>query len=259
MCESSSGNFLHSQLELETLPRNCWNRRLRIGEQDDLARLFLELQSVLITGHDDEACWQRAVPVFTPNLMSIQLQHLAGLSTPHLNRGIFIPSIWKHQIPPRIQFFMWLVAWDRISCNASLVARGILNPSLIGCSVCHFEESSVHILLHCSYAWKTWCFIYSKCGLLWVTPSSIDSFFIFWMDCSLPAYKDLWKLIWFFCVWELWKARNKRVFRGESTQIDALVHLVITRAVTFYSSFHSQFPYSGSDVYRCLDCFVKFN
>ncbi|XP_050211464.1 uncharacterized protein LOC126661653 [Mercurialis annua] len=224
--------------------RTSWNRRLRIGEEEDLELLLSDLRSVSFPGSPDEAYWQ--------NKVSGQLQS-------QLNLGIFIPSIWKLNILPRIQFFMWLVAWDRISCNASLGARGILNPSLIGCSVCHIEETSSHILLHCSFAWNLWCFIFSKCGIIWVSPYTTESFFILWNDFSLNAYKDLWKLIWFFCVWELWKARSRRVFRGDSTQIEALAHLAISRAVMYYACFHPRIPYSGNDVFRCLNCFVKLN
>ncbi|XP_055960454.1 uncharacterized protein LOC126670164 [Mercurialis annua] len=228
-----------------------WNHRLRIGEQQLLQDLEMEVSNVSMDANrNDVFYWKGKINAFKSRNISFILQQKIGVHGIFLNLrdSNLIPALWKWKILPRIQFFSWLLINDRIFSNASLVARGIIDPSLIGCLVCNLEESNMHIIFHCRFAWKFWCFILSKCDIFWVSPASVSQFFILWTSYSHPSFKDLWRLIWFFGIWELWISRNNRVFNGMESSHESLAYLCIGKAVHFCSSFHPQFLYSGNDV-----------
>ncbi|XP_050211608.1 uncharacterized protein LOC126661787 [Mercurialis annua] len=234
-----------------------WRRRLRIGEQEELELLLAELNLVTINSNVlDTYSWMGRPNSFNCRSVSRRLQQGHSVQN-RLQRGALATGIWKWKVPPRIQFFAWFLVKDRLFSNASLVARGIINYDLIGCSICNEIETSIHIVLHCEFAWKFWSVILRNCDICWVSSPSIEDFYNFWSSLSIPVYKDLWWLVWFFGCWKFWKARNNRVFNDGASSTDSLVYLVICRAVLFYASFHPHFPYSGNDVFRCIDYFVK--
>ncbi|XP_055960155.1 uncharacterized protein LOC130014976 [Mercurialis annua] len=165
--------------------------------------------------------------------------------------------IWKEKLPPRIQFFIWLLARDRISSNDALVRRGVLNYNQLACSYCAKVESNIHIVLHCSFAWRFWSLLLNKCNVIWVTPLSLQDFYTQWISLSAGRYRNLWKLFWFFGTWNLWKARNRRVFQDEMEDVHSLVFLSICKAVDFYRVHFHDFPFSGNGVFRCIDFFCN--
>ena len=63
--------------------------------------------------------------------------------------------IWKNSVPPRIQFFMWLVSKGRIQCRANLFRKKVVDSP--GCEICGAaEETTDHIILRCPFAKVFW-------------------------------------------------------------------------------------------------------
>ncbi|XP_050211886.1 uncharacterized protein LOC126662042 [Mercurialis annua] len=197
---------LGGNIQLLSSASFCWNRRLRLGESE---QLDCQIPS---TGGKN---------ILKSRDVSFSIQQLNTYTV----NNIFFPTIWKFKVPPRIQFFSWLLAYGRIFSNASLVARGILNPYLIGCLVCQVEESSMHIICYCCFAWKFSCYILARCDITLVSPPSVDIFFSIWSSLSHSSFKDIWRLIWFFGIWELWKSRNNRVFNDLENSHESLAYL----------------------------------
>ncbi|XP_050229432.1 uncharacterized protein LOC126678581 [Mercurialis annua] len=196
-------------------PSFSWNRRLRIGEQ----QLLLELLDKIKTIHrdiriPDKFCWKGKLDSFKTRDISLLLQKNAGQGS-SLNSPL-LPFIWRWKLPPRVQFFGWLLARDRISSYALLAARVFMR----------------------------------KCYMFWVSPPMMDIFFGYWNSIPRSSFRELWRLIWFFGISELWKARNNRVFNSVFVTFDSLVITTIRKAVIFYVSFLPHFPYSGNDVIR---------
>ncbi|XP_050211787.1 uncharacterized protein LOC126661947 [Mercurialis annua] len=240
-----------------TDPPFSWNRRLRISEQEQFAALVAEIAEFSCSADSrNVVIWRSRADEFRCRDITTHFQSSIAVNGSFLQGNILFPDFWKWHYPPRIKFFTWLIIRDRISSNASLVSRGILDPGLIDCLICKCEETSIHIVCHCRFAWRFWSLLLSKCGILWVSPPNIFQFFGLWSSFTRARFKELWRLIWLFGIWELWKLRNNRVFNNVESSPDNLAYLCVCKAVQFYSSLHPQFSYCGNDVFRCLDNFV---
>ncbi|XP_055960615.1 uncharacterized protein LOC130015100 [Mercurialis annua] len=167
-----------------------WARRLRVGEQEQLS----QLQNLLprLDGLQDEAdrfLWLKSTEFTVASMAKLftSALHSSQLSS-HSSFTFLAAAVWKEFLPPRLQFFVWLMDRDRISSNVTLVRRGILNHEQISCSICSMEESSIHIVLHCKFAWSFWNSMLSNSNVVWVTPFSLDSFFMQWMALATGRY-----------------------------------------------------------------------
>ncbi|XP_050225835.1 uncharacterized protein LOC126675263 [Mercurialis annua] len=227
-----------------------WQRRLRLGEQSQLSSLLAIISDNFPSMGPDLFEWNSKP--FSPATFSHFWHASVGSPSPQLSR------FWKFSIPPRIQFFMWLLARDRISSNALLARRGVISSFNSTCLLCSEEESSIHIILQCRFAWEFWNSILHCCSIQWAAPTSIHHFFDFWSSLSSKRYRCLWQSIWFFGIWELWKARNRRTFRHEIVDINSLVYSSICNAVIYYKDNNSGFNYSPNDVFRNLNFFCNF-
>ncbi|XP_050211438.1 uncharacterized protein LOC126661630 [Mercurialis annua] len=223
-----------------------WSRRLRIGEQHQLFLLVHQLpRPDQLLQVEDKFVWRR-----NKSFTSASMTELLFLLTAnqHQISSVLLLRVWKERLPPRIQFFVWLLARDRISSKESLVSRGIIDQEQSYCLLCAEVESELHIVLHYMFAWKFWSFILLDCGITWVPPLFLDGIFIQWTSLSVGRYKNFWKLVWYFGIWNLWKARNKWMFQHATTDIKSLVFSMICKSVEFYKDQHHDFPYSE----RCL-------
>jgi hypothetical protein len=62
-------------------------------------------------------------------------------------------SVWKLIIPPRVQFFLWLLSKDKILTRNNLSKRQNVADS---CLFCGEEESAAHLFFKCVVAMKAW-------------------------------------------------------------------------------------------------------
>ncbi|KAJ1689817.1 hypothetical protein LUZ63_013972 [Rhynchospora breviuscula] len=133
------------------------------------------------------------------------------------NTGVlskFHPFLWKMKSPPRVKIFLWLLLQDRLLTQQNLIMRGW--PSATSCSNCNggFIESADHLFLQCQYAISVWSLVQMrfKLPLLDFTLDIGD----FWLSLRIPSIKD-WDIIWAAASWNIWKARNKRIFSSVDT------------------------------------------
>ncbi|XP_050221220.1 uncharacterized protein LOC126671491 [Mercurialis annua] len=199
-------------LELLSWSRFNWRRHLRLGEQEHLLQLQNSAAAVICSRRQDRFIWQGNNAGYTPKTFISAYVRFKQHNTWNFS---FIRSVC---VPPRVRFFAWLLMHNRVSSTTFLFRRGIINIESLNCSFCSRIEDTNHIFIHCEFAWNYWNTIFNGCGLLWVSPSS--------------------------------KARNRRIFKKESTDIPWLVNSSISKAVNFYKSVHRQFPYSCHDLHN---------
>jgi len=57
---------------------------------------------------------------------------------------VFISSIWKLHIPPRVQFFLWLLSKNKLLTRDNLAKRRTVNDNT--CLLCSEKESINHLI-----------------------------------------------------------------------------------------------------------------
>jgi hypothetical protein len=116
--------------------------------------------------------------------------------------------IWKNSVPPRIQFFMWLLSKGRIQCRANLYRKKIVQDQ--HCEACGAsEETTDHIILHCPFARDFW----NEIGIADTTQIMAREIHEISAISGLPTTQ--YNTFIALCCWQLWKRRNALVFRNE--------------------------------------------
>ncbi|XP_050207872.1 uncharacterized protein LOC126657249 [Mercurialis annua] len=231
-----------------------WSHSLRVGDRDLLARLQAQICHLQPReGAVDSICWEKS-DGYTPtaqrpvmNSSTMAVQNAAVLT---------FTKLWKIKLPPRIIFFFWLLSRSRIS-SFSLAYKGVILWENTGCTYCSLEKNNLHIIMHCHFAWEVWSKLLHMCNTSSAMPNSLLHFLQFMGITFRYETSCLWRTIWFYCVWDLWKARNRRVFNDEIIEADFVVYMMISKAVKFYKLTNHGFAYSGNDVFRSLVFFCN--
>jgi hypothetical protein len=93
------------------------------------------------------------------------------------NRTFPWKSVWRIKVPPKVAFFIWLVAHGKNLTIDNLRRRKIW--VLDWCFMCKRAGESVdHLLLHCEYASELCSFIFCIVGLHWVMPCKVSELLV---------------------------------------------------------------------------------
>ena len=136
-------------------------------------------------------------------------------------------SIWMAKAPPRVAFFIWTVAWDRILTCDNLMRRGY---TMAGWScMCRCEGETVdHLLLHCSVVQKLWNFVFASFHIHWVLPRRVVDLLFGWRNWFGKHHSHIWNLIPLCLMWTVWRERNSRTFEDVSSTPDQLLGIFVT-------------------------------
>ena len=84
------------------------------------------------------------------------------------------------------------------------------------CVLCKYNsEDTNHILFSCPFSQKCWEWLRSMLG--WSTPflNSLPDLLKVWpTDQTKGVYNKLWNICPSILIWEIWKERNRRIFRN---------------------------------------------
>eukprot|EP00253_Pinus_taeda_P018598 PITA_18598 len=119
----------------------------------------------------------------------------------------------------KITIFVWLVSKGRILTWDKILKRGYYRPSI--CSLCSSEmENQEHLLNECPYAESVWEKIRSLFGRTMRDPRSIQNTILQWGTGQFHSkvVRSIWNLAVGFVIWFIWKERNRRIFRGQSSR-----------------------------------------
>ncbi|XP_026383952.1 uncharacterized protein LOC113279473 [Papaver somniferum] len=201
--------------EVGTLVDNevVWNlhipRRLTAAVRVELRLLTADLHNVrFIYNQVDELQW------------SLTKNHKFSVSSVYeilteqdtsLPSGPIFNFIWKLKCPPKIGFFLWLLAYNRMPTIDLLRRRNIDVPADF--LFCNETESSSHLLLHCSFARQIWSHFMRHINWFFSMPADIVSMLHFWVLVqSNNVVNAVWNLIPAAIMWSIWKERNARAF-----------------------------------------------
>eukprot|EP00253_Pinus_taeda_P007421 PITA_07421 len=128
-------------------------------------------------------------------------------------------KIWEGKWWPKITIFVWVVSKGRILTWDKILKRGYHGPSR--CSLCSSEiENQEHLLNECTYAESVWEKIKLLFGRTMRDPSSIRNTILQWGTGQFHSkvVRRIWNLAVGFVIWFIWKERNRRIFRSQSSQ-----------------------------------------
>ncbi|GLT77990.1 hypothetical protein SLA2020_495420, partial [Shorea laevis] len=125
--------------------------------------------------------------------------------------------IWKCPTLPKIRFFFWLLAHNRIPSRSLLSSRGITIPTT--CPRCNSStETALHLIRDCPDVLTLWHKLPIPKSLL----SSFHSDLFNWLhtNCSSKLLTDCpklpWATIFSSVVWHIWNDRNSLCFQQVS-------------------------------------------
>ncbi|XP_050222658.1 uncharacterized protein LOC126672746 [Mercurialis annua] len=176
---------------------DIWNlfssnkRRLRLGESESFQLLKQKLPLAVFNIQQDKVFWSGRNEFTAAGFFKL---HIPG--DVHLQQDIFLLQVWKQKIPPRLQFFTWLLHRGRLASEDFLVRCRILDYEQQFCTHCAEIEPSAHIIFLCPLAWKFWSNFLTWIGIMaWIMLGDLASFYYQWMDLANSHYKNLWSAI----------------------------------------------------------------
>ncbi|KAL0378825.1 UNVERIFIED_CONTAM: hypothetical protein Sradi_3188000 [Sesamum radiatum] len=126
--------------------------------------------------------------------------------------------IWKSRTPPKVRMFIWKACQEAIPTQSNL-ARRIRVPGEV-CALCDLEEeTTMHVLLKCTFARQVWALTSFPWRIISITMNSIKEWI--WSIYGLldPVRGDEFLTI----CWGLWQHRNKVIMEGLHTEALQLV------------------------------------
>lgn len=142
--------------------------------------------------------------------------------------------IWKLNVLPRIQFFIWMYLHNSIATRERLVSRGLQMPML--CPLCNsYLETIVHLLRDCNVATNCW----QNLGIGVLSPEFYSLNLPIWLEYNCKSVKTSnhlqipWSTIFAFGIWTIWNHRNSVVFKNKP--INHSIHNEIIHRAAEYS------------------------
>ena len=126
-------------------------------------------------------------------------------------------KIWSLHHWPKITIFLWLISHSSILTWDNLLKRGFTEPSI--CLLCaNAEETMNHLLNSCSYTSQLWDQVAITMRTSDRRQESVIETIANWRDHAFksPLLNRIWQLLPGFVLWQIWKERNRRVFRNLS-------------------------------------------
>ncbi|CAN1154439.1 Putative ribonuclease H protein At1g65750, partial [Linum perenne] len=129
--------------------------------------------------------------------------------------------LWRLKIPPKFIFFVWRASRNALATTRNLWIRQCApNPK---CPICHREEEDV---IHCLFKCPIVADVWSGLGTRFHCPSARITVVEWLASCNIGTQnRDALKKI--SITWNIWKARNEKVFKDKNITVEAISHLAL--------------------------------
>eukprot|EP00253_Pinus_taeda_P002816 PITA_02816 len=131
---------------------------------------------------------------------------------------IWSPSLW-----PKVSTFLWLLSHNRILTWDNLRKRSFSGPSI--CPNCkQAEETANHLLQMCPWGRKLWGKAIFQCQRDDRVQGDLNATLRNWNQAPYHSklLNSLWQLIPGLLMWNLWKERNIRLFKGQHQTLEQI-------------------------------------
>nr|XP_021852025.1 uncharacterized protein LOC110791584 [Spinacia oleracea] len=126
--------------------------------------------------------------------------------------------VWKARCPPKIQFFLWLILWNRLPTASHLASRQIIPNGK--CQFCpHDQEDIGHLFLYCPRATEFWNQLEFTDKFKHLQ-NDFENWFLENLKCTEPSTMSVPnQTVFAFSLWRLWNRRNLWTFQKENKSI----------------------------------------
>lgn len=125
-------------------------------------------------------------------------------------------KLWRRKSQTKIKLFVWLVHHRKILTWNNIRKRGILGPSK--CQLYGAQEETIeHLLNSFIFTSRLWDFFANIFNQSDRDKDSITNTLNNWRNYGSDneALNTTWALFPSFIIWNVWKERNKRIFKEE--------------------------------------------
>jgi hypothetical protein len=126
-------------------------------------------------------------------------------------------EIWSSLAPKKCKIFAWLALHNRLSTKDRLARKGLIDSAVCPFG-CNSEESLHHMLFHCPHASTIWGKFHIQ--------NTQDSHNLQGVITNLGLVplqqRKEWATIFIAVAWNIWLARNRKVFDNSTIPIRAL-------------------------------------
>jgi len=130
----------------------------------------------------------------------------------------FWKNVWDPLALPKVNFFFWTLAHNKLLTGDNLEKRNIAGPHR--CVLCSSNyETAQHLFLECNFAKEVWGIILHEFQIILPSQISVTELYTTWSrfySQYIPS-KSFWSKIWTaipkYVCWQLWLARNQQIFR----------------------------------------------
>uniref|UniRef100_A0A7C9F570 Reverse transcriptase zinc-binding domain-containing protein n=2 Tax=Opuntia streptacantha TaxID=393608 RepID=A0A7C9F570_OPUST len=162
-------------------------------------------------------------------------------------------SVWLNLVPPKVEFFMWLVLLGKLNTKEMLCKKGVLSVNQTSCSFCSSHTESLdHVLLNCPFSWRVWCSTAADLGQQLVYHTTFKQFYssclsIHWRSKCL---KKIWISAVFAVTWRLWMVRNELIFHQKELNLTEVCHSIKWNVAVWTRAWKELIPYKVEELAR---------
>lgn len=182
---------------------SMWHPRMSSQAQEELHALHSMLHQFQLSQHQDV----RALSFQDKQGNSLSCSKLYRIMNSRPTCCPIWKFVWKNKAPPRIQFFVWLLAKDRLPTRVNLHKKNIVDSDR--CEICRVSpETAEHLFFH--------CYLASAFGdLTKFSPniSSVKQIGTIRLPQGMHNNNSHFHVFYLLCFWKVWNHRNEVVYQ----------------------------------------------
>lgn len=193
-----------SEQTYHLLETELQKRQIRVSDEQDILRW----------GHEEKGIFT------TKEAYNIIIQE-------QIHKDGMWEKVWHKFTWPKVSTFLWILCHNRVLTWDNLRKRSFSGPS-ISYMCRQEEETTIHLMQNCVMGKKLWERIAFRCQKERRVQDDIRGTIDNGSQAPFqsPILNELWTLLPGFLMWNLWKERNRRIFKDQMLPMEKLWNIV---------------------------------